>query len=528
MATHDGGVHRRSPTAARRRDGLLAGAAGVVSGVVGLGVADLASWLVTPLGSPVPAVGSLIITLLPAPLVNFGKDSLGTADKPILIALVTVFVLAVAGLGGRVERHRRYGGAAVYALLAVLGLVGVAAGAGAQLAAYVPTVVGLVVGYLVLSSLITRLRRWHPGRAAPSEDGAANPARRGFLIATAVVGVLGTTAAVTGRMLVNGAGRVNDLRSKLALPAPARPAAPVPAGADLGVSGLSPYVTPNADFYRIDTALQVPVVDPTGWELRITGMVEQEVTIGYAELVALPLTEHLVTLTCVSNEVGGDLIGNARWLGYPIRELLARARPQAGADMVLSTSTDGFSAGTPLSALTDPDRLALLAVGMNGEPLPLEHGFPVRMVVPGLYGYVSATKWVVELKVTTFAQDQGYWTPLGWSADGPIKLSSRIDVPNRSADAGTVMVAGVAWAQHTGVGTVEVRVDTGPWVSAELAETAGPDTWRQWRYAWPATSGNHTLTVRATDANGRRQTQASAPPAPDGATGYHSVSVKIR
>ncbi|MCW2810684.1 MAG: yedY, partial [Friedmanniella sp.] len=323
-----------------------------------------------------------------------------------------------------------------------------------------------------------------------------------------------------------------DSREKLGfpmLPAAATPAAPVPAGAELGVAGLSPYVTPNADFYRIDTALQVPVIDPADWTLSITGLVDRPLTISYADLTAKPLTEHLATLTCVSNEVGGDLIGNARWLGYPIRELLAQAGPQAGADMVLSTSDDGFTAGTPLSALTDPQREALLAVGMNGEPLPVEHGFPVRMVVPGLYGYVSATKWVTHLKVTTFAADQGYWTPLGWSALGPVKLASRIDVPRKaSVDAGQVAVAGVAWAQHTGISKVEVQIDGGSWETAQLADTTGPDTWRQWRYVWAAGAGDHTLSVRATDAKGQLQIAAQAAPAPDGSTGYHQVRVKVR
>ena len=271
------------------------------------------------------------------------------------------------------------------------------------------------------------------------------------------------------------------------------------------------------------------MINPDEWTLKITGMVEREVVINYADLTARPLVEHLTTLTCVSNEVGGDLIGNALWLGYPLRELLAEAKPLVGSDMVLSTSDDGWTAGTPLSALTDPDREALLAIGMNGEPLPIEHGFPVRMVVPGLYGYVSATKWVTELRVTTFEKDHGYWTPLGWSAKGPIKLASRIDVPRSSSvDGGTVVVAGVAWAQHTGIGKVEVQIDQGDWQGAQLADTSGPDTWRQWRYEWPATAGTHQITVRATDADGKLQVADFAPPAPDGATGYHSIQVKVR
>ncbi len=522
-------MHQRAET--RSSDGVgadtrrWASLAGVIAGVAGLGIADLAAWLVSALGSPVSAVGELIIKLLPAALVNFGKDTLGKADKPILLVLVTLGVLVLCGLAGRLELQRPYLGTAIFALVAIIGWIGVGARAGWSLGAYVPTLVGLVLGYVILSSLITRLRRWHARHA----DGPSSQARRSFLGTTILVGALGTVAAVAGRALVSAAGAVNDARSKITLPAPVKPAATVPAGADFAIADLSPYVTGNDDFYRIDTALQVPRIDQDAWSLKVTGMVEQEVTINFAELSGKPLVEHLTTLTCVSNEVGGDLIGNALWLGYPIRELLAQAKPLAGADMVLSTSEDGWTAGTPLSALTDPSREAMLAIGMNGEPLPLEHGFPVRMVVPGLYGYVSATKWVTELRVTTFAKDQGYWTPLGWSAMGPIKIGSRIDVPRKtSADAGSVVVAGIAWAQHTGIATVEVQVDAGEWVAAELAETAGPDTWRQWRYVWPATPGSHSVAVRATDTKGNVQIETSAPPAPDGATGYHTVQIKIR
>ncbi|GAA1429290.1 sulfite oxidase [Microlunatus lacustris] len=541
-------MHQRAATAAGtgtrplRRAAWLAG---LVAGLAGLAVANLAAWLMGPVGAPVSAVGELVIDLLPAPLVNFGKDTLGTADKPVLVAIITVAVLVVCALAGQAELRRRFGGAALLAVVAVLGLVGVAARAGSDPMVYLPTIVGLALGYLLLRVMVDRLEAWRdaaaPEQSAAEQSGSgqsgagqsgsgqpASPERRGFLRLTLVVGGLAAVGAVVGEVLLGAAGRVNEARLRLRLPGAARSAATVPAAADLGVPGLAPYITPNADFYRIDTALQVPAIDPDDWSLTITGMVEQEVTLSYAELAALPLVEHVATLTCVSNEVGGGLVGNAVWLGYPIRELLARARPTAGADMVLSTSEDGFTAGTPLDALTDPGRESLLAIGMNGEPLPLEHGFPVRMVVPGLYGYVSATKWVTELKVTTFEADYGYWTPLGWAERGPIKLASRIDVPRRGVDAGQVAVAGVAWAQHTGIAAVEVQVDGGAWQRAELAETTGPDTWRQWRYLWDAPSGDHTLTVRATDAAGTVQDAAEAPPAPDGSSGYHQLSVTVR
>ena len=523
---------RKAPVGADTRSTLWwARLVGVVAGLAGLAINDLASWLVAPTGSAVTGVGETIIKLLPASLINFGKDTLGLADKPILMGIIAVAVLAVAGLAGQLELRRTYAGAVLFALLAVLGVVGVSARVGSSLIGYVPILVGLLIAYMLLRTMIDRLWRWRPRRAQDEGEvgGPSSDARRSFLRLTTIVGAAAVLGAIGGRVLASAATAVSDARSRLRLPAAAKPAPPVPAGAQLGVSGISPYVTANDDFYRIDTALQLPVINADTWSLRIFGMVENEVTINFAELTALPLEEHLTTLTCVSNNVGGNLIGNALWLGYPIRSLLARAKPLPGADMVLSRSEDDFTAGTPLEALTDPARQALLAVGMNGEPLPIEHGFPVRMVVPGLYGYVSATKWVVEMKVTTFDEDQGYWTPLGWSAKGPIKLASRIDTPSRkTVDGGTVAVAGVAWCQHVGVGKVEVKVDDGPWTEAELADTAGPDTWRQWQYAWPATSGDHRIAVRATDAEGNLQVEAEAPPAPDGSTGYHSIDVRVR
>lgn len=503
--------------------------AGVVAGLAGLGFADIVAWFISPAGSPLTAVGELIIKLLPGPLVNFGKDTLGTADKPILLVIIALGVLAACGFAGQVELARRSAGAMVFALVALIGVAGVAVRVGGSIRGYLPTLVGLLLGYLILHLLITRLARWLAGEVSDT-DQQRSPAesRRAFLGLTIIVGAAGLVGTFAGRALAGVANAVSETRSRLQLPKPSQAGDPVPAGAELNIDGLSPYVTANQDFYRIDTALQVPVINPDTWSLKVTGMVEREVEISFADLSSRPLVEHLTTLTCVSNNVGGNLIGNARWLGYPIRDLLAQARPLPAADMVLSRSDDGWTAGTPLSALIDPERQSLLAIGMNGEPLPIEHGFPVRMVVPGLYGYVSATKWVVELKVTTFAADMGYWTPLGWSARGPIKLSSRIDTPRRAIDPGQVTVAGVAWAQHTGIAGVEVRIDGGPWEPATLAETAGPDTWRQWSYPWQAARGNHFIAVRATDNNGTVQTQETAPAAPDGATGFHSVSVKVR
>jgi DMSO/TMAO reductase YedYZ molybdopterin-dependent catalytic subunit len=257
-------------------------------------------------------------------------------------------------------------------------------------------------------------------------------------------------------------------------------------------------------------------------------MVRNPMTITWQQLLQRPMVERYVTLACVSNEVGGDLIGNARWLGTPIKDLLDEAQPLPDADQVVQRAIDGWTCGSPTAVLRD-GRDALLAVGMNGRPLPIEHGFPVRMVVPGLYGYVSACKWIAEIELTRFADFDAYWVPRGWSARAPIKTQSRIDTPRDGAKrpAGTVVVAGVAWAQHTGIAKVEVQVDDGPWRPATLADTVSADTWRQWSWRWPATPGNHAVRVRATDAAGRTQTSTPAPPEPDGATGWHSVRVTI-
>ncbi|MFE6997061.1 molybdopterin-dependent oxidoreductase [Microbacterium sp. NPDC057659] len=369
-------------------------------------------------------------------------------------------------------------------------------------------------------------RAEHPAPVASAAE--SGPSRRRFLAWTAGTAAAGVLLAVAGSLARAGSTAVTAVRTAIKLPAPKTPAPAIPAGAEFDVSGLTPLITPNQDFYRIDTALVVPAVDPSDWRLRIHGMVAHEVTLTWDELLALPLQETAATLSCVSNTVGGDLVGNAVWLGYPIRELLKRAQPAADADMVLSTSVDGFTAGTPLETLTD-DRDALLAIGMNGEPLPLEHGFPVRMVVPGLYGYVSATKWVTDLEVTRFDRATAYWTDRGWSAKGPIKLQSRIDVPRNGTPlaAGDTVIAGVAWQPHSGVSGVEVQIDGGPWQRAELATAISDDTWVQWRLPWQADAGDHELRCRAIGSDGDPQTGASAPPAPDGATGWHTVAVSV-
>jgi DMSO/TMAO reductase YedYZ molybdopterin-dependent catalytic subunit len=497
--------------------------AGGVAGLVGLAVAELAAGLIARDGSPVSDLAEVVIWLLPAAWISEATGALGAGARIGLMAAVVVVALVLAVIAGQLELKRKQLSLAIYLPVGVVTLLAVSTQVGPGALGYVPSVLGLSAGYLTLRLLIAELRR-PPGALEPV---AAE--RRNFLKTAGLVTLGGIVVAGAGRMLVQASNKVAEVRTKIVLPAPAQPAPTVPPGTDFDIAGLTQYITPNDSFYRIDTALQLPVIDPETWLLKVTGLVDTELSLTYAELLARPLTEHLATLTCMSNKVGGDLAGNAVWLGLPVHQLLAEAGPQADADMVLSTSRDGWTAATPLSALTDPDRAALLAVGMNGEPLAPEHGFPVRLVVPGLYGDVSATKWVTELRVTTFDDDQGYWAQQGWAERGPIKIASRFDLPTRSVvEPGPVILAGVAWAQTIGISKVELQIGDGPWLETELAETVGADTWRQWVYEWTAEPGDYQLTVRATDGDGRVQTETEVPPFPNGASGRHTVQVKVR
>ncbi|WP_433876549.1 molybdopterin-dependent oxidoreductase [Sinomonas atrocyanea] len=518
--------------------GVLAALAGVLAG-------EFAAGLVSPSLSPLSAVGAAVVDFAPGAAKDWAIQTFGTGDKAFLVASITLAVVVLGAVSGILELRRPGLGVGLAALVGAAGALAVVTRSLASPGAVACALVAGIVAMSLVRWLVGRLRRdaapagqplgSRAHVAGPPPAAAAPPerprrlARRGFLRAlagTAAAVALGgaLTAVVRGASLAAAAAR-----DALRLPAPASPAEPVPPAADLSVPGAAPLVTPNRDFYRIDTALVVPSVDPGGWRLDVTGRVAEPVTLTWAELLAQPLVERHVTLACVSNPVGGDLVGNALWLGWPVRELLARARPLPGADMVLSRSVDGFTAGTPLEVLTDPGRDALLAVGMNGEPLPPEHGFPVRLVVPGLYGYVSATKWVTQLKVTSFAADTAYWSTRGWSERGPIKTASRIDVPRGGArvPAGEVTVAGVAWAQHRGITAVEVQADDGAWQPAQLGTGISRDTWYQWMARIALPSGSHRLAVRATDGNGEVQTASVAPPAPDGATGYHTITIEV-
>ena len=506
--------------------------AGLVSAAAGLAIAEVVALIIAPQSSPVLAIGSLTIDLSPSWVKDVVIALFGTGDKVFLIAVLLIVLALVAAGAGTLERRRPGWGVLVFIVIGVVGAIATTTRTQSTWSWAAPTAIGMLAACLVLRFSVHRLRAWTSAPAAdqdPDVEPEASTTRRRFL--TLVIGTAATSVVVGfGARVVNAASIAADaVRAAITLPQPARAAAPIPAASALDVEGITPLITPNAQFYRIDTALQVPSVDAATWRLRVTGMVENEIEISFDELLALPLIETAVTLACVSNEVGGDLIGNAIWLGYPIRDLLARAKPQDGADMVLSRSIDGFTAGTPLEILLDEDRESLLAVGMNGDPLPPQHGFPVRMVVPGLYGYVSATKWVTELQITRFDRARAYWTDRGWSEKGPVKIGSRIDVPSRTTavTSGNVAVAGIAWAQHTGIRGVEVRVDGGPWSPARLATPISADTWVQWIYEWNAAPGQHELEVRATDASGRRQSGTPRPVVPDGAEGWHAVTVSV-
>ncbi|OFI36670.1 oxidoreductase [Arthrobacter sp. SW1] len=512
---------KKMTTAARTRWAAVTGVAAVGAGVA---LGELLAAVVSPGVSPVTALGGAVIDAVPPVVKDLAVAWFGTADKVVLIACIGLVTLALAAVAGILEDRRTGTGVALAALAGAAGLTAVLTRAQAGQLAVLAPVAATLLAIVLLRFLIRRLAAWRPVSGAATE--AVPLARRSFLTAVGITAA-GAALAGTATAVIRRAGSLADsARKAFALPSPATPAQAIPPGAAVDLPGVSPLVTPNPDFYRIDTALIVPTISPQDWTLKVTGLVEREIQLSFDELLAKPMTARHITIACVSNEVGGDLIGNALWLGWPVRELLAMARPKEGADMVLSVSSDGWTAGTPLEALTD-DRDALLAVGMNGEALPLEHGFPVRMIVPGLYGYVSATKWLTELKVTRFADDAGYWTPRGWSALGPIKTQSRIDVPRGGARvaAGTVQFGGVAWAQHRGITKVELRVDQGPWQEAVLAPGISTDTWVQWRLGLDLTPGEHEVQVRATDAAGTPQIAERTPVAPDGATGYHTVTV---
>src|SRR4249920_861167 len=550
------------PRAPRALPGAVAG---VLAAAVAIGAAQLVAGLTVPASSPVLAVGQAAIDLTPPPVKDFAISAFGTADKTVLLGGILVVLALYAAVVGIAAVHRLAFGMWGLGLFAFIGLWAALTRPGSTADYLWPTLVGAAAGAFTLARLADAAGRLSappvirpaPARApevltppdlpvppAASEPGPGSsftflpnpddqgpprgPPRRRFLVGSGIAAAAAVAGTVAGRQLATRRD-ITLARGALRFPRPAVAAPPLPAGSDLHIPGLSSFITPNDSFYRVDTALLLPQVDPSTWQLRIHGMVQREVTITFAELLRRPLIEAYVTLTCVSDPIGGPYVGNAKWLGASLADLIRQARPRAGASQLLCTSADGFTSGTPLQVVLD-GRDALLAVAMNGTALPVEHGFPARMVIPGLYGYVSATKWVTDIEVTTFAAASAYWAQRGWSQQAPIKTECRIDVPAAGAALrpGPTPVAGVAWAQHKGIEAVEVRVDRQAWHQARLAAVPGIDTWRQWVFQWQATPGDHVIEARATDKTGYTQTAVQAQPTPNGASGYPSAAVTVR
>ena len=563
---------------------FAAAGVGLVAVALAIGTAELLSALggwITLLhagSSPINALGSAFINLTPEWLKEFAIRTFGQHDKDALRVSMLATLVVLALIVGVIARRSPRIAVGLTVVLVAVTLVAVHTRTGTGVLDGLPILIGGAIGVVFLVAVFRRTvvaaatedrdapdvtavptaataaagsgatvedidagndpKNAHSGARHPmslARSGAA-PARRTpdnrlgrrRFFQMAGIGLLAAAAAgAVSRWIPSGAD-VATSRATAKVPQVTDPVA-IPAGADLKVPGQPPYVTPNANFYRVDTAFNLPNLPADEWKLKVHGMVDKEIDLDYQALTARPQIERTITMTCVSNEVGGDLAGNATWIGTRIADLLAEAGPQAGADCVLCTSIDGFTLTAPLAALTD-GRDALLAVAMNGEVLPQVHGFPVRMVVPGLYGYVSATKWVVDMELTKFSEVTGYWTKRGWSAQAPIKTASRIDVPKGFATASAgqpFIVAGVAWAQQRGIDKVQVQIDNGEWADAELGEKLSKDTWVQWKYPWTAVTGLHTIRCRAIDATGAVQDEQVRTPIPDGSTGYDSRSVTV-
>jgi DMSO/TMAO reductase YedYZ molybdopterin-dependent catalytic subunit len=562
---------------------------GIVTALVALGAAQIvAAVLAAPASAPVDAVGAVSINHTPAAVKNWAITEFGSSDKTVLVWGIRGVLIVCAVVIGVLALRRLWLGMAGLAVFAAVGVAAALVQPGADAAYALPSLVGAGAAALALryfcglaSRELARTRvSWRagaaPGQSSPPRQsaglgpgdaagpatelaskgalagddvsavpasgpvwrpvgpepgwGGGGPDRRRFLSASAAVAA-GSLVAYGGGSWLASSRNVSAAQRAIRLPRPAVPAPPLPSGANLQIPGLSSFITPNGSFYRVDTALVLPEIAPANWQLRVHGMVRRELTLSFDDLIKRPLIEDYVTLCCVSNPVGGPYIGNAKWLGASLRSLLAEAGVMRGATQLLATSSDGFTSGTPIETAMD-GRDSLLAVAMNDAPLPVAHGFPVRQVIPGLYGYVSACKWLVDIEVTTFAAAQAYWVPRGWSAQGPIKTESRIDVPtgqNPLTAGSRVAIAGEAWAQHKGIDAVEVRVGNGQWRQAQLAAVPDLDTWRQWVYWWDVdvSPGNYLIEARATDKTGYTQTSLQEPPEPNGATGYPSVSVNV-
>jgi DMSO/TMAO reductase YedYZ molybdopterin-dependent catalytic subunit len=516
---------------------------GLITAGLAVGVGELVAVYSGPQTAPAIAVGSAAIDLTPTPLKEYAVRNFGTGDKQVLLTGIYVTLAAIAVAAGIVALRRLAVGVGLVAVFGAVGAWAALSRPTARGGDLWPSIVGALAAAGVMVLLVRSYQASHSadggegeGRGGEGESrGEGEPAsdsrpwlrdRRTFLALAAGSAGAAAITGLVGRVVVDRRYNVALKRARVRIPPPTVRAAPIPPGVHPNVAGQSDFITANSDFYRVDTALVLPQVDPDAWTLRIRGMVDRPLELSFADLLARPLIEHDQTLSCVSNEVGGPYVGNARWIGASLAVLLREAGVQRGADQLVGRSIDGMTIGTPVESVLD-GRTGLLAVAMNGEPLPIAHGFPCRMLVPGFFGYVSATKWLVELELTTFADYDPYWVQRGYSKIAPVKTASRIDVPKSFArvPAGAVTAAGVAWATHRGIDAVEVRADGGPWQLARLAAADTPDTWRQWTCELTLAPGLHKLEVRATDASGAVQPEQRVDTFPDGATGWHSVVI---
>ena len=553
---------------------IKAAVAGIVGFVVALGITELAHGFYGLVPSVLGSLAQVVVERTPGEIVTQGIELLGQADIPVLIASVTLGALALCVLLAILAVRRP-----TLALLgvALLGAIGLAATFIEPFMETVPTVVtlaaALLAGTAVAESMLRSagVRETKPAQSAASSGSPGGPNspvrwretggsisvnRGGFLALGGGAALAGLVALGVGRLLSGGSqtaaapkkldlaggasserqggdgqngGNQNDVTHET-LPEP-------PADASLGVEGIPELITPASSFYLIDAALTSPRVNAADWKLSVKGAVENPVEFSYKDLQEMSTIESDVTLSCVSNPVGGGLVSNGRWTGVLLSDVLkeagvSRENITRASEQLVGRSVDGFTAGFRTDIALD-GRHALVAFGLNGSELPIKHGYPVRLVVPGLYGYVSATKWLSEIELTSWNFD-AYWIQRSWTKEGPVKIQSRIDTVNGGANvqAGTVPIGGVAWAPHTGIDGVEVSTDNGQtWNEARLASQLHPDTWRQYVYDWDATPGSHTLQVRATDGEGKLQTPEEQPAhgggGLDGASGYHTIDVTV-
>ena len=516
---------------------LLYAAFGILATLVGVATGHFLASLLNPASSPVLAVGSQVIDLTPTPMKEWAIRHFGSNDKTILIGSVMAGVLVLAAVGGILARRNlRLGAGLLLVLVAVAGFTAMNRPT-AEFVDLVPSVATAITGVAALWFL-DRTARGSSGSPTTKTaehpmdhlmPGSASmvtaPSRRGVLIAGGALALAAAALGSAGRFIGKYRTRLEDI----ALPKPVDPAPAFPTGLDKQVPGITPFRVKNADFYRVDTRLDTPIIDQNDWSLTIDGDVDQEITLSYEDILAMDLIERDITLTCVSNSVGGKYVGGARWLGVRLQDILDMAGVGDKADQIFATDVDGMTISTPLALATD-GRDAMLAIGMNGEVLPREHGFPARVVIPGLYGFISATKWVTKLTLTTYEEKTSYWTQRDWATDAPIKISSRIDTPKPLAalDKGENVIGGVAWAQQNGgVAKVQVRIDGDAWKDAELGPTAGNDYWRQWFYRWDADSGSHNISARVIDGNGNEQATVRANPFPEGSSGIQELIVTV-